>query len=140
MVGKWRKAPPVKIVRQVTGAAMHGPELMPHRRTLGRVLVDDQMVDQPGTDPLAPVQRGVPEWRSEHVAANDADANAPIRQSPSFQFVAKPSQQHRDVLALQIPPGLKIEFVTQDVDAVPGTKVRTHGFIETELITIVGRP
>ena len=42
--------------------------------------------------------------------------------------------------AEQIPPGLKIEFVTEDVDAVPRTEVGTHGFVEPELIAVIGRP
>src|SRR5690348_16596842 len=98
------------------------------------------MVDQAAGNPVAPVQRRVSERRAEHVAAHHADAKPPIRQLSSFQFRSKFSQKHRDVRAEQIPPGLKIEFVTQDVGAVSSTEVSTRGFIEAELIAVISRP
>src|SRR4029434_3736504 len=98
------------------------------------------MVDEAVANPVATVERRVPERRPEHIATDHADTNPPTRESASLQFVAKFPQQHRDVLAEQIPPRVKIEFVMQDVDAVPRTEIHTHRFIETELITVVGRP
>ena len=124
MIRQCRKAMSVEIVLDEPPAAMHRPELMPHRWTLRRVLIDDQVVDQAAANPVAPVQRGVSERRPEHVAACHADANPPIFQSPSLEFDAKLSQQPRDVIALQIPPGVELECVAQDVDAVPATDIR----------------
>jgi hypothetical protein len=60
--------------------------------------------------------------------------------SRRFQFLTKFSQEHRDVLAEQIPPGLKIEFVTPDVGAVSSTEVSTRGFVEAELVAVISRP
>src|SRR4030095_8807045 len=98
------------------------------------------MVDETVANPIAPVQCGVAKRRSEHIAADHADANPPRRESSLLEFIAKLAEEHRDGLALQIPPGLTIEFVTHDIDAVPRTEIRTHGFIETKLIAVLGRP
>src|SRR5690349_3249584 len=75
MVRQWRKTMSVKIVLDVTRAAMHRPELMPHRRTLRRVLVDDQVIDKAAANPVAPLQRRISEWRPEHIAASHSGPN-----------------------------------------------------------------
>jgi hypothetical protein len=98
------------------------------------------MVDQAAANPVAPVQRRVSERRAEHVAPSHADTKPPTRQLSSFQFLTKFSEEHRDVFAEQIPPGLKIEFVTQDVDAVSSTEVSARGFVEAELIAVISGP
>jgi hypothetical protein len=98
------------------------------------------MVDKATANPVAPMQRGIPKWRTEHITAGNADANPSIGELPLLQFVAQLRQKHRDVLAEQIPPRLMIELVAKDVDAVAIPEIRTHGFIETELIAVVGRP
>src|SRR5262245_48433704 len=130
MVRQRRKTVPIEVVLEVTRAAMHGPELMPHRRALRRVLVDDQMVDEPAANPVSPMQCSVAEWRPEHIATDRADANPPILQSASLQLLAKLAQQRREVLADQIPPGLRIEFIAEDVDTISCEEICTHGFIE----------
>src|SRR5678815_5420341 len=98
------------------------------------------MVDEATANPVVPMQRRVPDRRPEHISAHQADANPPLCQSALAEFVAKLRQQRRDVLAEQIPPGLQIEFVAEDVDAASSKEIRAHWFVEAELITVFGRP
>lgn len=63
----------IEIVLHVAGAAMHRPQLVPHGRASRGVLVDDELIDEGSTNPVAPVNRRVSKGRTEHIAARDAD-------------------------------------------------------------------
>ena len=86
-----------EIVLPVSGAAMHRPELVPHRRALRRVLIDDDVIDEAVADPLPPRQRRIAEWRAEHVTAYGADGKAT---TIARERLARLAQQRRQVAAL----------------------------------------
>src|ERR1043166_7597119 len=110
---------------------------MPHRRTLRRALVDDQMVDQAVANPVPPVQRGVAERRSEHIAARGADTEpAPLAR----QRVARLGKQHREIATEVVAPGLHVERLAANVDSELSTEISNRGLIEPEVVGAIDGP
>ena len=104
MIGERRHPLTVEIVLQVPAAAMHRPQLMPHRRTLRGVLVDDEVIEESAANPFAPLQLRVAKRWTEQIAAGDADANRPAERRAQLR------QQRGDEVAEQIAPRLTIEL------------------------------
>src|SRR5262245_42314804 len=101
MLFEWWQSGSIEIVLHISGAAVHWPEVMPHRWAARRVLVDDELVEQTAVHPLAPVQRRVAERRPQHLTSRDADADT---ETGGCERRAQLHEQCGDVIAQQVAP------------------------------------